>query len=40
MDEITQWLFMDDDEKKQCLLNASNRKQAPKTGKNDYEHYV
>lgn len=40
MDEITGWIFMSEARKKQALEEASQRKQTPKPGKYDYEHYV
>lgn len=40
MDEITGWLFMSNERKKQSLADAIRRKQTPRTGINDYEHYV
>ena len=40
MNEITGWLFMNDKQKAQSLLDAEIRRKTPKIGKNNYEHYV
>ena len=40
MDEITGWLFMNNDSKRESLKAAAERKTTPKPGKNDYDYYV
>lgn len=40
MNEITGWLFMNDQQKAQSLMDAEVRKKTPKTSQNNYEHYV
>lgn len=40
MDEITNWIFYNDDEKLQVLKNTVERKKTPVRGKNDYDYYV
>jgi hypothetical protein len=40
MDEITNWIFYNDDEKRQVLKNTEERKKTPVRGKNDYDYYV
>ena len=40
MDEITNWIFYNDEQKKQVLINAKERRNTPIPGKNDYDYYV
>ena len=40
MEEITSWVLMSDDEKREILKRAEIRKQTPVKGTNDYEYYV
>ncbi|MEZ5083210.1 MAG: DUF1289 domain-containing protein [Bacteroidales bacterium] len=40
MNEITSWLFMNDEQKMQSLKEAKIRKSTPKKGINDYDYYV
>lgn len=40
MEEITNWIFMSDEEKKETLNNAELRKRTPIKGNNDYDYYV
>ena len=40
MDEITNWIIYDDDQKRQALTNAEVRKKTPITGINNYDYYV
>jgi len=40
MDEITGWLFMSEDRKRKSLEDARKRRESPKPGKFDYDHYV
>ena len=40
MEEITNWIFMSDTEKKETLKNAELRKKTPIRGNNDYDYYV
>lgn len=40
MDEITNWIFMSDDEKRESLKKAEIRKQTPITGTQDYDYYI
>lgn len=40
MEEITGWLFMDNDRKMKILEKAEERRRTPKSGKNDYDYYV
>jgi predicted Fe-S protein YdhL (DUF1289 family) len=40
MDEITNWILYNDDQKSQALLNAELRRKTPIAGKNDYDYYV
>ena len=40
MEEITNWILYNDDEKKQALKNAKERRETPIQGKNDYDYYV
>jgi predicted Fe-S protein YdhL (DUF1289 family) len=40
MDEITGWIFMDNDQKVKTLQLSEQRKNTPRPGKNDYDYYV
>jgi len=40
MEEITNWIFMSDDEKRESLRKADIRKQIPIKGSQDYDYYV
>ena len=40
MEEITNWIFMSDDEKGESLRKAEIRKQTPIKGTNDYDYYA
>ena len=40
MEEITNWIFMSDDEKKESLRKVEIRKQTPIRGTQDYDYYV
>ncbi|MCD4730207.1 MAG: DUF1289 domain-containing protein [Bacteroidales bacterium] len=40
MEEITNWIFMSDIEKKESLRKAEIRKQTPILGTQDYDYYV
>ncbi|MCF8405565.1 MAG: DUF1289 domain-containing protein [Bacteroidales bacterium] len=40
MTEITQWLFMNDEQKEQSIKDAKIRKNTPRKGENDYDYYV
>ena len=40
MEEITNWIFMSDDEKRESLNKAEIRKQTPITGTQEYDYYV
>ena len=40
MEEISNWILLSDDEKRQVLKNAEKRSKTPIKGKNDYDYYV
>ena len=40
MDEISNWIFYNDDEKKQVLKNAEVTEENTDRGKNEYDYYV
>lgn len=40
MEEITNWIFMSDEEKRESLKKAAMRKKTPIKGTNDYDYYV
>lgn len=40
MDEITGWLFMTEDRKKEIVEAVALRRKTPRPGKNNYDHYV
>jgi predicted Fe-S protein YdhL (DUF1289 family) len=40
MEEITQWIFMTDEQKQETLKKAKIRKQTPIKGTNDYDYYA
>ena len=40
MEEITGWLFLNNDQKLKAIEDAKQRKATPKPGKNNYDHYV
>jgi len=40
MEEISNWILLSDDEKRQVLKNAEERSKTPIKGKNDFDYYV
>jgi predicted Fe-S protein YdhL (DUF1289 family) len=40
MEEITNWIFCNEEEKRQILKNAEERRRTPVQGLNDYDYYV
>ncbi len=40
MEEITGWLFYNDEQKLNSLKDAEVRKNTPRSEKNDYDYYV
>ena len=40
MEEITGWVLYNEDQKRQVLKNANERRKTPIPGKNDYDYYV
>lgn len=40
MEEITGWLFMNNEQKEQSLKDAEIRRKTPKPGIQNYDHYV
>lgn len=40
MEEISNWILLSNDEKRQVLKNAEERSKTPIKGTNDYDYYV